>query len=132
MTGSLRPGRPSSDDESATALPRHLLDVKPSGNAFDAKSNRRSASGLFSLFPDELLNQVMEALDAQSLLGLGATCKALYAFAMVEDLWKSLLIEYICPQNTANLLILYRCAYPGRYKLCCTAGWSFSRLLGQY
>lgn len=75
------------------AIPPHPLGIKPAGNAYAAASNLGSASGLFCRLPDELLIQILEFLDAPALLSLGGTCKALYAFAAFEDLWKTLFIK---------------------------------------
>ncbi|KAG9626492.1 putative F-box and JmjC domain protein, partial [Aureobasidium melanogenum] len=79
-------------DESATIW-RHPLGIRPSGNAFAATTNLKAAIGTFALLPDELLTQFLEYLDAQDLLRLGATCRALHAFTRSEELWKALFIE---------------------------------------
>ena len=79
-------------DDSLT-LSRHPLDVKPAGNAFEAHVNLRAALGSLDHLPDELLDRVLSYLDAPSLVHVGATCKALYAYARAEELWKTLLIE---------------------------------------
>lgn len=55
------------------------------------------AAGSFAALPDELLIQVLESLDAASLKWLGCACKALYAFSRLEELWKTLCIEYEIP-----------------------------------
>ncbi|KAK2752389.1 hypothetical protein FQN55_007429 [Onygenales sp. PD_40] len=75
------------------AIPPHPLGVKPSGNALAASSNLRAAVGSFGELSDELVILLLECLDAASLLSLGATCKALYAFTHAEELWKALFIE---------------------------------------
>ncbi|KAL4974937.1 hypothetical protein BDW66DRAFT_152396 [Aspergillus desertorum] len=82
-------------DESAThgAIPGHPLGVKPSGNALFASENLRTAIGTFNLVPDELILILLEFLDSRSLLQLGQTCKALYAFTRAEDLWKAIFIR---------------------------------------
>ncbi|OCL02334.1 F-box domain-containing protein [Glonium stellatum] len=74
------------------AIPSHPLGIKPSGNAYTASEDIKSACGLFSRLPDELLNYLLERLDAFDLVTLGATCKALYAFTTTEELWKNLFI----------------------------------------
>ncbi|KAG9534141.1 putative F-box and JmjC domain protein, partial [Aureobasidium melanogenum] len=79
-------------DQSATIW-RHPLGIRPSGNAFTATTNLKAAIGSFALLPDELLTQFLECLDAQDLLRLGATCRALHAFTRSEELWKALFIE---------------------------------------
>lgn len=74
------------------AIPCHPLGVKPSGNALVATSNLRDAIGTFNILPDELIQLCLECLDSTSLLSLGRTCKALYAFTRSEDLWKAFLV----------------------------------------
>lgn len=74
------------------AIPCHPLGVKPSGNALVATSNLRDAIGTFNILPDELIQTCLEYLDPTSLLRLGCTCKALYAFTRSEDLWKVFLV----------------------------------------
>ena len=81
-------------DESATIW-SHPLGIRPSGNAFTATTNLKAAIGSFALLPDELLTQFLEFLDAQDLLRLGATCRALHGFTRSEELWKALFIEYV-------------------------------------
>jgi hypothetical protein len=75
------------------AIPCHPLGVKPSGNALVATSNLRDAIGTFNIFPDELILTCLEYLNSTSLLRLGCTCKALYAFTRSEDLWKAFLVR---------------------------------------
>ncbi|KAE8321763.1 hypothetical protein BDV39DRAFT_210459 [Aspergillus sergii] len=74
------------------AIPGHPLGVKPSGNALLAQENLRAAIGTFYLLPDELILVLLEFLDGRSLLSIGQTCKAFYAFTRAEDFWKSLFI----------------------------------------
>ena len=74
------------------AIPGHPLGVKPSGNALLAQENLRAAIGTFNLLPDELILILLECLDGRSLLRIGQTCKAFYAFTRAEDFWKSLFI----------------------------------------
>ena len=78
-------------------VPLHPLEIKPAGNAYTATENIKLAAGSFALLPDELLIQVLEYLEAASLRRLGSACKALYAFSRLEDLWKTLCIEYELP-----------------------------------
>jgi hypothetical protein len=80
-------------EETDLAVPPHPLGIKPAGNAFAASSNTKSAAGFFSLLPDEIIMQIVESLDAASLLRLGATGKALYAFCYFDELWKTLHVE---------------------------------------
>lgn len=78
-------------------VPLHPLRIRPTGNAYTATENIKPAAGAFAALPDELLIQILESLDAASLKRLGCTCKALYAFSRLEDLWKTLCIEYELP-----------------------------------
>ena len=83
------------DGESpVTMVPIHPLGIKPAGNAYTSSTNIRSTIGAFATLPDELIIRVLDYLDAPSLLQLGTTCKALYAFCRLEDLWKALFIGY--------------------------------------
>ncbi|KAF2836352.1 Clavaminate synthase-like protein [Patellaria atrata CBS 101060] len=81
-------------EEISQTVPPHPLGIKPSGNAYSSDINIKDACGGFQILPDELVIQVLEYLNASSLVALGATCKALYAFTRAEELWKSLFIEY--------------------------------------
>lgn len=77
-------------EETRDAIPGHPLGVKPSGNALLATENLRDAIGTFSILPDELILILLEFLDGPSLLRIGRTCKAFYAFTRAEELWKGL------------------------------------------
>lgn len=83
-----------SDDveDVAAAVPTHPLDIKPAGNAYTATENIKSRCGAFARLPDELLNHFLESLDADALVALGATCRALYAFTRLDELWRALFI----------------------------------------
>lgn len=84
---------PSDDDDSTPSLlPPHPLHVKPSYNAYTASSNHKTASGLFAQLPDELLHQLLETLDAAALVALGSTCRALYAFARADEIWRGVFV----------------------------------------
>ena len=80
-------------DDSVT-VPSHPFGVKPTGNAYNATKNLKLATGFFVALPDELFVQVLEYLDASSLRNIGCTCKAMYAFSRLEDLWKTLCTGY--------------------------------------
>ncbi|OAX77547.1 hypothetical protein ACJ72_08154 [Emergomyces africanus] len=80
-------------DVDVDVIPPHPLGVKPSGNALTATHNIRHAIGSLDVLSDELIILLLECLDSTSLLRLGATCKALYAFTRAEELWKALFIE---------------------------------------
>ena len=131
-------------DETMVAVPPHPLRIKPTGNAYTSSSNLKSATGYFTCLPDELIVQILEYLEARNLLQLGATCKALYAFARFEDLWKSLFIEYVstfscvyyhslrfsirhkvqllCRRNSCAVKESYMCADQGGFPLGACAG----------
>lgn len=88
------PPKSAEEHESLTIVPSHPLRIKPAGNAYTATENIKLAAGSFTALPDELLIQVLESLDADSLNRLGCACKSLYAFSRLEDLWKKFCIEY--------------------------------------
>ena len=76
--------------DSIVFVPSHPQGVKPLGNLYSAsKPNLKTHAGSFALLPDELIVAVFEELDARQTLDLGATCKALYAFATHDELWKT-------------------------------------------
>jgi len=72
-------------------VPCHPLSIKPAGNFYTAENNLSLAAGYFFNLPDEVLVQTFEYLDATSLRRI-ATCKRLYAFSRLDDLWKRLFI----------------------------------------
>lgn len=78
--------------EVATAVPTHPLDIRPAGNAYTASENLKSRCGAFARLPDELLSHILESFDADVLLRLGSTCRALYAFTRLDELWRALFI----------------------------------------
>jgi hypothetical protein len=88
---------PLHDDVSrATEIQPHPLRIKPSGNALGATTNLRDTStGLFCIFPDELILQVFGYLGSEDLVSLGKTSKGMYGFSRAEELWKQLFIEYV-------------------------------------
>ena len=71
------------------SLPRHPLDIKPTGNVYTAT---KSLSTPFWQLPDELVVQILEYLDPKSLLRVGTTCKALFAFSRLDEFWKAFYI----------------------------------------
>ena len=77
----------------STAVRLHPLKIKPAGNAYAANGNSKSEAGLLAKLPDELLVQILEYLDATALQRIQCTCRALYAFSRLEDLWKTLFVE---------------------------------------
>jgi hypothetical protein len=80
-------------EDVATAVPRHPLDIKPSGNAYTASENIKARCGSFASLPDELLNHIFESFDADALVRLGSTCQALYAFTRLDELWRALFVK---------------------------------------
>lgn len=87
------PSYPLQEDHGVEAIPSHPLGVKPSGNALLADWSLRDAIGTFRRLPDELILLLLEDLDSASLLSIGRTCKALYAFTRAEEIWKALFIR---------------------------------------
>lgn len=89
------PNYPPAPDGDLTdeAIPSHPLGVKPSGNALLATWSLRDSLGTIRRLPDELILLLLEWLDGASLLRIGRTCKAFYAFTRAEELWKALFVE---------------------------------------
>lgn len=86
----------ASDDsevEVAAAVPTHPLHIKPAGNAYTATDNLKSRCGGFARLPDEILSHMFDAFDADTLVRIGSTCKALYAFSRLDELWRALFIQ---------------------------------------
>jgi hypothetical protein len=80
-------------EDVAAALPPHPLHIKPAGNAYTASENSKARCGSFAQLPDELLSLIFESFDADILLRLGSTCRALYAFTRLEELWRALFVR---------------------------------------
>jgi hypothetical protein len=78
--------------DTGLGIQRHPLGVRPSGNALTAEEGLRGHMGDFGCIPDELVLTLLEWLDENALLGLGSTCKALYAYTTYDQLWKDLWI----------------------------------------
>ena len=70
----------------------HPLGVRPSGNALTANEDLRCNLGVLSLLPDQLVLTILEWLDENALLRLGAACRALYAYSTCDQLWRDLWI----------------------------------------
>jgi hypothetical protein len=89
------PSHPTLQDAEITreAIPSHPLGVKPSGNALLATWSLRNTIGTFQHLPDELILLLLEGFDGPSLLRIGRTCKAFYAFTRAEELWKALFVR---------------------------------------
>lgn len=94
VSSGLYPSQPSNSvQDTHDAIPSHPLGVKPSGNALLAAENLRNAIGTFNILPDDLILTLLEFLGSPSLLYIGRTCKAFYAFTRAEELWKGLFVE---------------------------------------
>jgi len=82
-----------SDDVDDSGMPHaHYLGVKPCGNVFVAHKNLTDNMGTFQKLPDETILTVMEWLDSQSLLNIGASCRGLFAYSSTDQLWRELFI----------------------------------------
>lgn len=81
------------DEEEPAAIPSHTLSIKPSGNAYTASINSKASAGGFAQLPDEVLISMLESFEARTLLLLGQTCRALYAFSRAEELWRALFVQ---------------------------------------
>lgn len=82
--------------ELLSVVPPHPQGIKPSGQVFLATGDIRKAAGDLSKLPDEILAQTIDYLDILSLLYVGSTCKALWAFSRLdESLWRSKFFEYV-------------------------------------
>lgn len=80
-------------ETTAAAVPPHPLGIRPAGNAYTATENIKANCGSFARLPDELLNHIFESFDAQTLRRLGSTCRALYAFTRLDELWRALFVR---------------------------------------
>ena len=80
-------------DDSVSTFHAHPLGVKPSGNALTSDENAATSIGAFGALPDEMILTLLEWLDSESLLRLGASCRGLFAYATTDQLWKDLFIE---------------------------------------
>ncbi|KAI1096200.1 Clavaminate synthase-like protein [Rostrohypoxylon terebratum] len=79
---------------SSNSIPVHPIGVKPLGNGYLASGpTARGSLGSMRQLPDEMILQILEYLDASSLMNLGSTCRFLYAFCQLDDLWKALFLE---------------------------------------
>jgi hypothetical protein len=89
------------DDVAAavTAVPSHPLGIKPAGNAYTASENIKARCGLFASLPDELLSHILESFEANVLVRLGSTCRALYAFTRLDELWRALFVRLVPPSR---------------------------------
>jgi F-box-like len=76
--------------DASFALPRHPLGIKPAGNAW---AGARHIQRPLQPLTDEILVTILELLDIRSLLAIGSTCRAFYAFSRFDDLWRTRSIE---------------------------------------
>lgn len=75
-------------------IPVHPLGVKPLGNQYlSSTANARRALGRLQVLPDEVLSQLLEYFDQQSVRKLGYTCKFSFAFCHSDDFWKPFFLE---------------------------------------
>ena len=78
-----------------SVVPPHPQGIKPSGQVYLAEKDIKTAAGFFSVLPDEVIAQILDSLDIPSLLQVGLTCKALWAFSRLdESLWRTRYIKY--------------------------------------
>lgn len=78
------------------SIPSHPLGLKPSGNQYFASGPiARQSLGNFGLLPDEMILHFLEYLEPHSLKALGTTCRFLYAFCHLDELWKPLFLEWV-------------------------------------
>lgn len=76
------------------SIPIHPMGIKPLGNLYFAHGpDARHNIGVVGQLPDEMILHLLEYLDATSLRKLASTCRFLYAFGQLDDLWKTLFIE---------------------------------------
>jgi hypothetical protein len=104
------------DDVAAaiTAVPSHPLGIKPAGNAYTASENIKARCGLFASLPDELLSHILESFEADVLVRLGSTCRALYAFTRLDELWRALFVRLVPPSiynisHSSSFLVSSHC-----------------------
>ncbi|KAI1383228.1 Clavaminate synthase-like protein [Hypoxylon trugodes] len=79
---------------SSDSIPIHPMGVKPLGNQYFASGpTARQSLGLLARLPDEMILQILEYLDIKSLKDIGFTCRFLFAFSQLDELWKALFLE---------------------------------------
>lgn len=79
---------------SSDSIPVHPMGVKPLGNQYFATGpTARQSLGSLGRLPDEMILQMLEYLDTRSLKDVGFTCRFLYAFCQLDELWKALFLE---------------------------------------
>lgn len=90
------------EEDVAAAVPSHPLGVKPAGNAYTSSENIKAHCGSFARLPDELLSHIFESFDADVLLHLGSSCRALYAYTRLDELWRALFVRYVQSGDMSN------------------------------
>ncbi|KAI1382215.1 Clavaminate synthase-like protein [Hypoxylon crocopeplum] len=102
---------------SSDSIPVHPMGVKPLGNQYFASGpTARQSLGSLGRLPDEMILQVLEHLDTQSLKDLGFTCRFLYAFCELDELWKALFLE------TSSEPLVWKGSWKGTH-LKAPSGW---------
>lgn len=71
-------------------LAPHPHGIKPSGNLHASSNVPGHGSDVLGSLPDEVILNLLQFLDLLDLVSLGLTCKKLYAFSLLEELWKDL------------------------------------------
>ncbi|GJN68680.1 F-box and JmjC domain-containingprotein [Purpureocillium lilacinum] len=78
----------------AASIPSHQLGVKPLGNRYLSNApNARASVGTWAMMPDEMLTVILEHFGKSDLIRLGSTCKFLYAFCHLDEIWKALFLQ---------------------------------------
>lgn len=72
---------------------QHPLGVRPAGNALTSSQNDMQYMGLFGRLPDALLLLVLEFLDQSALVSLGSSCRGLYAYSSLDQLWRDIAVN---------------------------------------
>ena len=76
------------------SIPIHPLGLKTLGNQYFASGSiARKSLGNLGRLPDEMILHFLECLDPHSLDVLALTCRFLYAFSRLDELWKPLFLE---------------------------------------
>lgn len=82
-------------EELPTIVPCHPHGIKPSGQVYFGTQDLKTAAGFFSLLTDDLILHLLGFLGIPSVLKVGSTCKALWAFSRLdESFWRSKYFEY--------------------------------------
>lgn len=82
------------DSNLGSPIPPHPLGIKPLGNRYFCTSgDARTAMGTLQVLTDEMLMQLLEYLDPQTLRLFGHTCKFLFACCMADEIWKTVFLE---------------------------------------